>query len=498
MHYTKDIHVYPEIPEDGVIREIWHALKWRKGLDLDVLSPMYDAGTTHYYVNELARAKDGKLVIPIRWLIFRGDVYADAFTVTIDEVPSLSSPFEKYVASVLRDEMARENEVNVEMPSEDRLQRKMNESARWARGAWAASRLVGCCMLRRRRSCPDLAVWLSLPAAGDEIPTRGPPLLLPLWWPSRGVVALAGMGAASVLSIRRQHGVVRRGGFCGRFRHHASCVVLRGFSVELASRGRSSHASSRRLSEYRLATLASSPCTCAGPEESVRRCCCSAASLPPARDEALPRPPLSPMPVVFVCYAVCGVHRAPCAFALGVLYDFARPSWSWRLCLGEPLVGMGALGRGHGACAVVASVWCVDGPSCVVRRAGRTSCIALFASCSALPCCAHRAAVVGRRAATSLPCPFSLPLASCLAPLLFSTYTAMRPSSVSAFAPLRQLSAAPAHDCPWLRSYRPGILLALVSTVNGKGREVLKTVPALSCGAWIVELEYRGSILPSS
>ncbi|KAF7303394.1 hypothetical protein MIND_00567600 [Mycena indigotica] len=81
----KHIRVYPEIPTDGIIREIWHAQKWRKNMDLDALSPMYDAGHAHFYVNELCRVKDGQFVIPIRWVTVNSAICADCYIVEIDE-----------------------------------------------------------------------------------------------------------------------------------------------------------------------------------------------------------------------------------------------------------------------------------------------------------------------------------------------------------------------------------------------------------------------------
>ncbi|KAJ7354589.1 hypothetical protein DFH08DRAFT_922891 [Mycena albidolilacea] len=75
------MHVYPEIPDDGVVQKIWHALKWRKNMDLDVLSPMYNAGTAHYYVNELACLKNGDFVVPVRWLMYHGKAHTGHATI---------------------------------------------------------------------------------------------------------------------------------------------------------------------------------------------------------------------------------------------------------------------------------------------------------------------------------------------------------------------------------------------------------------------------------
>ncbi|KJA24001.1 hypothetical protein HYPSUDRAFT_1078326 [Hypholoma sublateritium FD-334 SS-4] len=76
---------YPVIPPGGVVSEVYHAHKWRKDVDPQTLSPMYDAGNCHYYINELARLKSGKFIIPVRWLEdTNGRVFADAYAVTVD------------------------------------------------------------------------------------------------------------------------------------------------------------------------------------------------------------------------------------------------------------------------------------------------------------------------------------------------------------------------------------------------------------------------------
>jgi hypothetical protein len=60
------IHLYSEIPANGIICEVWHADKWHIEMDPDVLSPMYTgSGSHHYYIWELCHLKDRRLVIPI-------------------------------------------------------------------------------------------------------------------------------------------------------------------------------------------------------------------------------------------------------------------------------------------------------------------------------------------------------------------------------------------------------------------------------------------------
>ena len=73
------------IPRDGIISEVYHAQKWRTDIDRHLLSPMYDAGNQHYYIDKLTRLMNGDLCIPVRWLEDDdGTVFADAYVVALN------------------------------------------------------------------------------------------------------------------------------------------------------------------------------------------------------------------------------------------------------------------------------------------------------------------------------------------------------------------------------------------------------------------------------
>jgi hypothetical protein len=77
------IQVYPEITDN--ISEFRQADKWTKEVDFNDLSPMWadwkNASHKHFYVKELAQLKDGKFVVPLRWIIFQKEEYAEVYNV---------------------------------------------------------------------------------------------------------------------------------------------------------------------------------------------------------------------------------------------------------------------------------------------------------------------------------------------------------------------------------------------------------------------------------
>jgi hypothetical protein len=81
--------VYPEIP-DGPITELWHADKWLKEIDPNLLTPMFvQSSSRHFYIQELATLTSGLFVIPVRWIMFQNALHAQAWMVSIDESVSL-------------------------------------------------------------------------------------------------------------------------------------------------------------------------------------------------------------------------------------------------------------------------------------------------------------------------------------------------------------------------------------------------------------------------
>ncbi|EDR00603.1 uncharacterized protein LACBIDRAFT_334078 [Laccaria bicolor S238N-H82] len=86
------LHLYPEEPPDGKITKVWHCEKWHKGIPPEYLTPMYDAGSKHFYVDEFCRTQDSDLVVPKRWdklVIIDSHVEKIQASDLIDNLPDL-------------------------------------------------------------------------------------------------------------------------------------------------------------------------------------------------------------------------------------------------------------------------------------------------------------------------------------------------------------------------------------------------------------------------
>ncbi len=55
-------------------------------MDLDALSPMYDAGDQHFYVFELTRLRNGLFIIPFWWVTYHKQVHAESWKVVCHNV----------------------------------------------------------------------------------------------------------------------------------------------------------------------------------------------------------------------------------------------------------------------------------------------------------------------------------------------------------------------------------------------------------------------------
>lgn len=81
------ITVYPEVTT--TIAEFWQAEKWVHEVALDELTPMWAdwqcSPDRHFYVNEVARTRDGRYLVPRRWIIFNGEEYAHAQLASVDD-----------------------------------------------------------------------------------------------------------------------------------------------------------------------------------------------------------------------------------------------------------------------------------------------------------------------------------------------------------------------------------------------------------------------------
>ena len=78
--------LYPEVT--STITESWQAGKWLNEVSLDELTPMWAdwqrSPGRHFYVNEVARTRNGEYLVPRRWVVYNDEECADAQPVSIN------------------------------------------------------------------------------------------------------------------------------------------------------------------------------------------------------------------------------------------------------------------------------------------------------------------------------------------------------------------------------------------------------------------------------
>ncbi|KAJ7796773.1 hypothetical protein B0H14DRAFT_3093282 [Mycena olivaceomarginata] len=80
----KFIHVYPEVTT--TVSEFWQAAKYVEEIDLAEFSPMWAnwevSPHRHFYIRELAQCTNHKYVLPVKWIVYKDAIHADAYEVS--------------------------------------------------------------------------------------------------------------------------------------------------------------------------------------------------------------------------------------------------------------------------------------------------------------------------------------------------------------------------------------------------------------------------------
>ena len=95
--------LYPEVT--STITESWQAGKWVDEVALDELTPMWAdwrrSPDQHFYINEVARARGERYLVPKRWVIYNGEEHADAHPVSINNQVRLKQPVNVFAILIL-------------------------------------------------------------------------------------------------------------------------------------------------------------------------------------------------------------------------------------------------------------------------------------------------------------------------------------------------------------------------------------------------------------
>ncbi|KAJ7495118.1 hypothetical protein FB451DRAFT_1335854 [Mycena latifolia] len=96
----KFLHVYPEI--SPTVSEFWQAAKYVEEIEDEELSPMWAdwevSPYRHFYVRELAQRTNQDFVIPVKWVVYKHKVHAEAYAVSQES--QYNAHMNMYIANI--------------------------------------------------------------------------------------------------------------------------------------------------------------------------------------------------------------------------------------------------------------------------------------------------------------------------------------------------------------------------------------------------------------